>query len=85
MTSSSLTLRRFKLYLWQMSIDFLIIGQGLAGSLLKSEPLDAEFKQLVEQLTTLSSNLNKFGLFYKPKPVKPNATVFPYPGKDPRR
>lgn len=28
---------QFKLYLWQMRIDFLIIGQGLAGSLLAWE------------------------------------------------
>lgn len=60
-------------------------GRGLAGSLLKNEPLDGEFKQLVNQLTLLSSNLNKFGLFYKPKPVRTNPAVFLYPGKDPRR
>lgn len=60
-------------------------GRGLAGSLLKNEPLDGEFKQLVNQLTLLSSNLNKFGLFYKPKPVRTNTAVFLYPGKDPRR
>ena len=60
-------------------------GRGLAGSLLKNEPLDGEFKQLVNQLTLLSSNLNKFGLFYKPKPVKTNANLLLYPGNDPRR
>lgn len=60
-------------------------GRGLAGSLLKNEPLDGEFKQLVNQLTLLSSNLNKFGLFYKPKPVRTNPAAFLYPGKDPRR
>jgi len=37
MTSTILASLQFKLYLWQMRIDFLIVGQGLAGSLLAWE------------------------------------------------
>jgi phospholipid/cholesterol/gamma-HCH transport system substrate-binding protein len=43
-------------------------GQGLAGSILKDEHLQQQFHELVGNLTTLSSNLNKYGLLYKPKP-----------------
>jgi phospholipid/cholesterol/gamma-HCH transport system substrate-binding protein len=56
-------------------------GKGLAGSLLKSEKLDAQFADLVLNLNilstnfvTLSSNLNRFGLLYKPKQVRTNVT-----------
>jgi phospholipid/cholesterol/gamma-HCH transport system substrate-binding protein len=46
-------------------------GNGLAGELLKSEDLSRNFNQAVSNLTVLSSNLTKYGLLYKPKPVKP--------------
>jgi hypothetical protein len=36
---------------------------------------------LVSNLTTLSSNLNKYGLLYKPKTVKKPTSDLLYPGK----
>jgi phospholipid/cholesterol/gamma-HCH transport system substrate-binding protein len=62
-------------------LEDLHSGKGLAGSLLKSEKLDAQFADLVLNLNTLSSNfvtlssnLNRFGLLYKPKQVKTNVS-----------
>ena len=46
-------------------------GNGLAGNLLKNEQLEREFLSTVNNLSLLSSNLNKFGLLWKPK-VKPS-------------
>lgn len=45
-------------------------GKGLAGTLLKDDELSRQLGVLLTNLTTLSSNLNRFGLLYKPKPVK---------------
>ena len=45
-------------------------GQGLAGSLLQDKVLRQEFAASLTSLTVLSSNLARFGLLYKPKPVK---------------
>lgn len=62
-------------------------GKGLAGSLLKSERLDMQATLLLSNLTVLSSNLNRFGLLYKPRPPKTprtNAPVnSPFPSKWP--
>lgn len=49
-------------------------GKGLAGAILKDSQLKDHFSDLVLNLTTLSSNLTKYGLLYKPKPVKPLST-----------
>ncbi len=46
-------------------------GNGLAGQLFKNEELSGNFNHAVSNLTVLSSNLTKYGLLYKPKPVKP--------------
>ena len=52
-------------------------GQGLAGALIKDEGARVQFLSIVtnldltaKQLSTLSSNLNASGLFWKP-PKKP--------------
>ena len=45
-------------------------GKGLAGSLLKNDQLERQFHELVGNLTLVSSNLNKFGILYKPKPMR---------------
>ncbi|MHB8522539.1 MAG: MlaD family protein [Limisphaerales bacterium] len=45
-------------------------GKGLAGSLLKDEQLKADLSLMISNFTLLSSNLNKYGLFYKPKPLR---------------
>ncbi|MCI0746619.1 MAG: MlaD family protein, partial [Verrucomicrobia subdivision 3 bacterium] len=42
-------------------------GKGLAGTLVKDAVLQSNVTNLVANLTTLSSNLNRFGLLYKPK------------------
>lgn len=48
-------------------------GKGLAGSLLKDEQLKADLSLMVSNFTLLSSNLNKYGLLYKPKPPRARA------------
>ncbi|MBC8001090.1 MAG: MCE family protein [Opitutaceae bacterium] len=58
-------------------------GKGLAGGLLRDESMKMDMKNMVANLTTLSSNLNKYGLLYKPRPTNlaPATNSFPYPGK----
>jgi ABC-type transporter Mla subunit MlaD len=55
-------------------------GKGLAGSLLKDQELQAEMKTLMDNLVVLSSNLNRYGLLYKPKAPRaerePSAPVY---------
>ncbi len=48
-------------------------GKGVAGSLVQDEKLQVQLTQMIGNLNTLSSNLNRFGLLYKPKPVKTNS------------
>jgi phospholipid/cholesterol/gamma-HCH transport system substrate-binding protein len=45
-------------------------GKGLLGSLLKDEKLKDDAAQTIENLNVLSSNLNKYGLLYRPRPTK---------------
>jgi phospholipid/cholesterol/gamma-HCH transport system substrate-binding protein len=59
-------------------------GKGLAGTLLKDSGLQGNLTNMVANLATLSSNLNKYGLLYKPrrpKPPAPDEKV--YPGRNP--
>jgi len=53
------------------SVDMLLTdlqaGKGLAGFLLKDEQTKEQMAALMNNLVTLSSNLNKYGLLYKPK------------------
>ncbi len=60
-------------------------GHGLAGRLMKDEQISGQFGQVLSNLNVLSSNLTRFGLLYKPKPVKTSTTpaVKLYPGKNP--
>lgn len=51
-------------------------GKGLAGHLLKSDELEQEFRNTMNNLSLLSSNLNKYGLLWKPK-VKSSSSVTP--------
>ncbi len=55
-------------------------GKGLVGGLLKDEELRAQVALTVNNLSILSSNLNRYGLLYKPKPPKNTATPA-YSGK----
>jgi len=67
----------------QMTAD-MQSGKGLVGGLLKDEELRAQVSVTVSNLSVLSSNLNRFGLLYKPKPPKdPPRSI--YPGKSPFR
>jgi hypothetical protein len=59
-------------------------GKGLAGTLLRDDGLQTNVTNLVANLTTLSSNLNKYGLLYKPKKPKPEGPQpKTYPGRNP--
>lgn len=49
-------------------------GKGLVGGLLKDEELRGQVSVTVSNLSVLSSNLNRFGLLYKPKQSKNTAT-----------
>lgn len=59
-------------------------GKGLAGAVLKDEEMRREFAATVANFGMLSSNLNKFGLFYKPKPKKPEPVDSTFRGRSPR-
>jgi phospholipid/cholesterol/gamma-HCH transport system substrate-binding protein len=60
-------------------------GQGVVGSLLKDETLQRDVSLVVSNLSVLSSNLNRYGLLYKPKPPRKPAPTsgFPFPGRTP--
>lgn len=59
-------------------------GKGLVGGLLKDETIRTDLAELMSNLNTLSSNLNKYGLLYKPKKPKTETQREPiYPGKHP--
>jgi phospholipid/cholesterol/gamma-HCH transport system substrate-binding protein len=55
-------------------------GKGLVGGLLKDEELRGQVSVTVSNLAVLSSNLNRFGLLYKPK-VPKNTAPRTYTGK----
>jgi phospholipid/cholesterol/gamma-HCH transport system substrate-binding protein len=48
-------------------------GKGLMGSLFKDEQLKLNFSRLTTDLAHTASNLNKYGLLYKPKQPKTEA------------
>jgi phospholipid/cholesterol/gamma-HCH transport system substrate-binding protein len=48
-------------------------GKGVAGSLFKDEALQAQLRETFANLATLSSNLTRYGLLYKPKQPKREA------------
>jgi phospholipid/cholesterol/gamma-HCH transport system substrate-binding protein len=55
-------------------------GNGVVGGLLHDEKMRAQLSETIGNLSTLSSNLNRFGLLYKPK--QPKSTNPPaYTGK----
>jgi len=59
-------------------------GKGVIGGLVKDEQLKAHIAQVAANLDTLSSNLNRYGLLYKPKQPKARTSESPvYPGKNP--
>ena len=64
-------------------LDDLQAGKGLAGFLLKDQQIQAQMAALMNNLTTLSSNLNQHGLLYKPRPVRTNAPAPVWRGRSP--
>src|SRR5262245_15870535 len=58
-------------------------GKGLAGSLFNDQQLEAGFSQIVSNLSALSSNLNRYGLLWKPKRSEARPPSPLYPGRDP--
>lgn len=58
-------------------------GKGTVGGLLRDDQMRLQVGVVVSNLSVLSSNLNRFGLLYKPKPPKNPKPV--YTGKDPAR
>jgi phospholipid/cholesterol/gamma-HCH transport system substrate-binding protein len=63
--------------------DGLEAGQGMAGSLLKDTQLQANLSLTFSNLSILSSNLNRYGLLYKPRQLREKPSVSIYPGKRP--
>jgi phospholipid/cholesterol/gamma-HCH transport system substrate-binding protein len=55
-------------------------GKGLVGSLIKDERVAAQMSATVSNLAVLSSNLNRYGLLYKPRPER-TKTPTSYTGK----
>jgi phospholipid/cholesterol/gamma-HCH transport system substrate-binding protein len=55
-------------------------GHGVVGGLLRDEKLKGQLAETMSNLAVLSSNLNRFGLLYKPKQPK-NTAPPAYPGK----
>ena len=59
-------------------------GKGLAGTLIKDQQLQLNLSVAMANLATLSSNLNRYGLLYKPKPPKNEESLKPlFPGRTP--
>lgn len=55
-------------------------GKGLAGGILKDEEMRTNLSLTMSNMAVLSSNLNRYGLLYKPK-EPPNQARPVYPGK----
>ena len=57
-------------------------GKGLAGSLFSDEGFRSQFSMIVSNFSVLSSNLNQYGLLYKPRLQRNNRdSKVRYPGK----
>ena len=57
----------------------------MIGSLLKNETLKEEFLDTLHNLGTLSSNLSRHGLLWKPRFPKPSPGNAAYTGRNPLR
>jgi ABC-type transporter Mla subunit MlaD len=59
-------------------------GTGLAGALIKDTQIKTNVSVVVSNLAVLTSNLNRYGLLYKPKPPKKerSARELPYHGRN---
>jgi ABC-type transporter Mla subunit MlaD len=68
----------------QLSGD-LRSGQGVVGALFKDAGMRTQVEGIVQNMGTVSSNLSRFGLLWKPKTTKPLTNDFRYPGRSPFR
>ena len=48
-------------------LDDIHAGKGMAGALINDPQLNDRLHQIADNFTTLSSNLTKYGLLYKPR------------------
>ena len=60
-------------------------GRGAVGALLKDPRLQAELGSTLGHLNTVSSNIARNGLFWKPRRVEPLTNTTGYPGRGPFR
>ena len=60
-------------------------GRGAAGAVLKDEALRLQFTAAVSNMTTVSSNLARFGLLYTPKQPRRLTNDTRYTGRGPGR
>ena len=67
----------------QRLVDGVEAGKGLLGSVFKDQSLQINLSNLAANFTALSSNLNKYGLLYKPKQPKTNPAKPLYRGNNP--
>jgi phospholipid/cholesterol/gamma-HCH transport system substrate-binding protein len=58
-------------------------GEGAVGALLQDEQLRSQLSFTFSNLAVLSSNVNRYGLLYKPKQPRPQLSTPVYPGKSP--
>jgi len=65
--------------------DDLQSGRGLAGALLKSDTLQAQFQDLVGNFGILSSNLSRNGILWKPRNLIPLTNDLRFHGRSPFR
>lgn len=56
-------------------------GKGLAGALINNPELKTKFDHITANLETVTSNINRYGLLYKPKQPKPDNASRPFRGK----
>jgi phospholipid/cholesterol/gamma-HCH transport system substrate-binding protein len=65
-------------------VDDVEAGKGLAGTLMKDQELKFNISNVASNLAILSSNLNKYGLLYKPRqPKTSEAPRSAFPGRTP--
>jgi phospholipid/cholesterol/gamma-HCH transport system substrate-binding protein len=67
----------------QKLVNDVDAGKGLVGSVFKDEQLRVNVAAITANFATLSSNLNRYGLLYKPKQPRPKPAAPIYHGNSP--
>ena len=70
-------------YALQALVNGVETGKGLVGSIFKDEHLQTNLVNLTANFANLSSNLNRYGLLYKPKQPKTDGVTPLYRGNSP--